>query len=616
MHLSFLLLLGSLFYVVLICILYFRKKRVQLVENKVYECLIVVSIIGIILDLIGIYANINLPETSIIRWLIIKFYLLYIMAFVALITFYIFFSVTGEQGKILKMSKPVRNNFLALAIMYSIIAVVNFILPFEYYTNGTIIYVYGLNAIFAYTVTAMTMLGWVVFITYNFKKITMKKYIPMISFVLIGGPVAYIQMAHPELLLVTAVISFIVVFMYHTIENPDIQMLTELNLLKEQAEEANMAKTNFLSSMSHEIRTPLNAIVGFSECIANAEDLESAKDDAKDVITASRNLLEIVNGILDISKIEANKMEIVETDYELKKLLNDVAKLVTPRIVEKPIEFRTNFAVDLPYLLHGDRGKIAQVITNLLTNAAKYTEKGIITFNVSCVNINNECRLVISVEDTGRGIKPEKIDKLFQKFERLDEDKNTTLEGTGLGLAITKKLTEMMGGKIVVQSKYEQGSNFTVYLKQNIVKLVKDITNESLSTTETVDEFDYSNKKILIVDDNNLNLKVASRLLQTFNVQIETVMSGFECLDKINNGEKFDLILMDDMMPKMSGGETLQKLKQIENFNVPVVALTANAITGMKEKYLADGFDDYLAKPIERLELNKVINKFLDDKNL
>lgn len=616
MHLSFLLLAGSMFYILLITILYFSKKRIKLLENKIYQYILFTAIIGIVLDFMGIYAHLNLPDTSIIRWLIVKLYFVYLLTFIFLMTLYIFFSSGRIEKKDWDNDKRIKRIFNLYLFGYLICLVLNFILPFNYFNHNDIVYVYGPNATFLYIIDGITMVGWSIFIVSHLKKLKKKKYLPMLTFVLISAPISYVQMANPELLLVTAVITFVVVFMYHTIENPDLKMINELNIARNQAETANHAKTNFLSSMSHEIRTPLNAIVGFSECIANADDLNSAKEDAKDVVTASQNLLEIVNGILDISKIEANKMEIVESDYEIGKILTDVAKLVAPRISEKPIEFKTNFAGDLPYLLHGDRGKITQVITNLLTNAAKYTEKGMISFTASCVNVNNECRLVISVEDTGRGIKPEKIDKLFQKFERLEEDKNTTLEGTGLGLAITKKLTEMMGGKIVVQSKYEQGSNFTVYLKQNIVKLTRDITNEVLSTGERVEELDYSNKKILIVDDNNLNLKVASRLLQAFKVQTETVLSGFECLDKINNGEKFDLILMDDMMPKMSGGETLHKLKEIQNFNIPVVALTANAISGMKEKYLADGFDDYLAKPIERPELNKIIKKFLDAKNL
>ena len=386
-------------------------------------------------------------------------------------------------------------------------------------------------------------------------------------------------------------------------------MIEHLTLAKDHAEKANRAKSDFLSSMSHEIRTPLNAIVGFSQCILEEDSLEAAKDDAKDIVIASQNLLEIVNGILDISKIEADKMEIVETNYNPRENFENLAKLIIPRIAEKPIELKTKFASDLPATLYGDVGKVKQIVTNILTNAAKYTEQGEINFEVNCVNENDEAKLIISIEDTGRGIKPDQIEKLFTKFQRLDEDRNTTTEGTGLGLAITKRLVEMMGGKIVVQSKYSEGSKFTVYLKQKIVSLNQTVL--STKVEDTTINSDYNNKKILIVDDNKINIKVAERLLRDYKVQVESAESGFECLDKINNGTIYDLILLDDMMPKMSGVETLKELKKIDGFNTPTVALTANAISGMREKYLTDGFDDYLSKPIDKNELNRVLNVFL-----
>ena len=301
-------------------------------------------------------------------------------------------------------------------------------------------------------------------------------------------------------------------------------------------------------------------------------------------------------------------MEIVNVDYKPVKMYNDIVKLVKPRIGEKPIELKTKFSSDIPAILNGDMGKVKEIITNLLTNAAKYTEKGLITFEVSCINQKNISKLVISVEDTGRGIKADKIDKLFTKFNRLEEDKNTTLEGTGLGLAITKSLVEMMGGKIIVQSKYGSGSKFIVYLSQNIVSMVDD--KESDEEENKISASDYSDKKILLVDDNNLNLKVASRLLKNYKITPDTCVSGFECLDKVKDN-KYDLILMDDMMPKMSGVETFKKLKEDKDFDTPVIILTANAVSGMKEKYLNEGFNDYLAKPIDKLELDRVLGEYL-----
>ena len=258
--------------------------------------------------------------------------------------------------------------------------------------------------------------------------------------------------------------------------------------------------------------------------------------------------------------------------------------------------------------------RIKQITLNLLTNAIKYTKTGYIEFRVSCIQKENVCRLIISVEDSGIGIQKEKIDKLFTKFERFDIEKNITIEGTGLGLAITKKLVELMNGKIVVQSIYGQGSKFTVALDQQIVLTPTVSTSEVLPKEDPIDLSLLVNKKVLIVDDNKINLKVASRLLKDYNIKTEEVDSGFECINRILQKEEYDLILLDDMMPKMSGVETLKKLKEISDFHTPTIALTANAISGMKEKYLKEGFDDYLSKPIDRKELNRVIRKFLNTK--
>lgn len=612
MHFSIPLLIISLVYLLLIAFLFFSKEKIKTTENNVYTALLITTILGIILDIAGIFAHLSLPESSIVRWLIVKFYMLYLLTFTYLITIYIVCIGKHFEKENLNIFK--NKTVRTISVFFLLAAVLNFILPFTYYKEGNIVYIYGPNCIFLYAIAAVCIIGWIIYILRKRKDIEKKKILPIISFSLFCIPVVLIQLSHPEMLLVTSLTAFVVVFMYHTIENPDLKLINELNLAKDQAEKANNAKSEFLSSMSHEIRTPLNAIVGFSQALAEEEISNEAKEEVNDIIMASENLLEIVNGILDISKIEANKLEIVNTEYEPAKILEELVALSKARLGEKPIEFRTSFDPLLPKTLFGDYMRIKQITLNLLTNAIKYTKTGYIEFRVSCIQKENVCRLIISVEDSGIGIQKEKIDKLFTKFERFDIEKNITIEGTGLGLAITKKLVELMNGKIVVQSIYGQGSKFTVALDQQIVLTPTVSTTDPTPKEDPIDLSLLANKKVLIVDDNKINLKVASRLLKDYNIKTEEVDSGFECINRILQKEEYDLILLDDMMPKMSGVETLKKLKEISDFHTPTIALTANAISGMKEKYLKEGFDDYLSKPIDRKELNRVIRKFLNTK--
>ena len=585
----------------LLNIIFYSKERINNKETDLYVKLLSICFVESLLAC-SIVVILNVNGISPVISLLDKFDYVLIISEVYLLRTYI--SEITTNKKIKKVSDIIAGIILCISFVMIIILPINVI-----FHNG-IIDTSGPASIALYIGAGIFLIMMIISVfikALTKEQMDSKKIIPLYILLFLGGIMMIIRLFWPEILLISIIFSFVLLIMFFTIENPDIKLLERIEFAKTQAEKANAAKTEFLSSMSHEIRTPLNAIVGFSEAIQEETSLEAAKQDAKDIILASQNLLEIVNGILDISKIEANKMEIINTDYNLKEEALNIIKLVKPRIGEKPIEIKYNIAPDLPQVLYGDKGKIKEVLTNLLTNAAKYTDKGTITLNISCVNKDNISSLVMSVEDTGRGIKQDKIEKLFTKFERLDQDRNTTIEGTGLGLAITQKLIEMMGGKIVVQSVFGSGSKFTVYLNQKIsfnkeLEAV-DVGNEKLSLV---------GKKILIVDDNDLNIKIATRLLRNYEVNIETCTSGNECISKIDTNNEYDLILMDDMMPKMSGTETLHILKEKKNFNTKVVVLTANAIEGMKEKYIDEGFDDYLAKPIEKRELERVLRKFLN----
>ena len=604
--------IASIFYILLIGVAYFFKKKVDTLENRVYSSLIIIIFITLILDCLSVSLGLIYPNLYVTN-LFGKLYLVSILAWVFAFTYYIFvISFHKEKNNIVidRSSKTYiyfKKYFHLFLLLFVLAGSIVLIAPLNVYGDGKIMYTYGPSAILSYSFAAICIVSWVIFIVLNIKRVGLKKYIPVFAFVVLAGIAVVIQSSFPQYLLVTAAATFITILTYFTIENPDIKIIEQLQLAKEQADKANHAKTDFLSSMSHEIRTPLNAIVGFSDCIRHTDTLEEAKDNAKDIVNASNTLLEIVNGILDISKIEAGKLEIVNSPYDAKELFSSLAKLIKPRMDEKGLDFQVYIAPDLPKVLYGDHANVKKVVTNILSNASKYTDKGFVRYEVNCVNNGNRCRLIISVEDSGRGIKKENIDKLFTKFQRLEEDRNTTIEGTGLGLAITKQLVELMGGKVIVHTVYGEGSKFTIILDQPIEKesALQKVQGPNLT------HLDLTGVRILVVDDNTLNLKVATKLFERYHATIECVDSGFRCLEKIQAGEKYDIILLDDMMPKMSGVETLQKLKQLPNFSIPVVALTANAITGMREKYLADGFNDYLAKPIEKDEMIRVFASIL-----
>ena len=404
------------------------------------------------------------------------------------------------------------------------------------------------------------------------------------------------------------------------------------DVLKEalsEAESANRAKSDFLANMSHEIRTPLNAIIGITEIqLQNDTIISSSREALEKIFNSGNLLLGIINDILDLSKIEAGKLELIIGNYEIASLINDTAQLNIMRIGNKPIEFELDVDGNIPSILSGDELRVKQILSNLLSNAFKYTAKGLVRLTVSSKIESedaSEAKIIFGVSDTGQGMTEEQVSQLFDEYSRFNQQANRTTEGTGLGMSITKNLIRLMNGEISVESEPGKGSLFTVVLPQG--KVSSEVLGQELadnlrqfrdgvkmnSKHETLERDYMPYGSVLIVDDVEMNIYVARGLMAPYGLNIDSADSGFAAIDKVNDGNVYDVIFMDHMMPKMDGIETTKIIRE-SGYDQPIVALTANAVVGQSEIFLSNGFNDFVSKPIDVRQLNTVLNRLIRDK--
>ena len=604
-------------YLSLITVVFLKQKKINKIENFVYKGMIALNFIELAFDIGYHISNYYLPN-SYLTMILAKFFICSSISWALGFSSYVFVLASPKNtgDEITKeIKKYFINRFLVIVIFILIYDIIVFLLPLNITTYPDYIILSGWSMWFMYAaIGSTTFLNLYTILRYK-KSIKEKKFtiVWFFSILLILG--LLIQAFFPYVSVNITIATITTMLIYFTIENPDLGMINDLNIATHQAESANHAKSDFLSSMSHEIRTPLNAIIGFSKALAKEDISGNAKEEVKDIINASNNLLEIVNGILDISKIEANKIEIVDVDYSVREMINDLTSISNARIGSKQIELKVELDQSVPPVLYGDVQRIKQILLNLLTNAVKYTKEGYILFQIGCEPLEDKLKMIFKVEDSGIGMTEEDQANLYTKFQRFDMEKNVNIAGTGLGMAITKGLVDLLGGEISVKSTYGEGTTFTVTLNQQVsIKRLEEV--ESKMLTDKIKPFDASGQKVMIVDDNKINLKVAEKLFAEYQLEIDLATSGQECIDKVNIKNDYNIIFLDIMMPQMKGPEVVEKLKKIPGFQTPVVALTADVITGLEDKYIEQGFDDCMSKPIIEEDLYYMLKKYLKSNDI
>lgn len=592
-------LIEAIFYSVLLLIVYFRKQVYKSKENKVYSILVGVSffelLLEFVLDIVGpMYQTI--PKVS---YLIARFYSLVVELWITILLCYVLFVCLNIKKRD-KYIPIVRNTAIVLMIIF---ATLNFILPLNFKYDGYIAYTYGPSVSIIYISAFLYSFIGIVALIRNIKNIKDRRFFPILLFLLVGGIASYIQYMNPGLLLATPIHAFITFIMYFTIENPDVKMIEEYHKAKEIADNANEDKTMFLYNMTNDIRAITKDINNDAN---NAIlELDSKKIDKDYMSECLRGIKEntarfttMTNEILDVSSIDNANIKVYDEKYNIKLLLRRLVTLYNDKCKEKNLIFRSDIDSTLPEYLYGDSLGLKNVLTSILDNSVKYTSNGYVELNVSTIIKNNIVRLIITVEDSGIGISPDKLDTIFYKNRE-------EIDGSNIknNLYTAKKLITLMGGTIIASSNYNEGTTMKIVLDQKLGEL----DNEKLTKYENT----YDKKRILLVDDNISTNKIISKLLKDTNIELDYVSLGKEALDKIRSKEKYDLILLDEVMDPLDGKTVMKKFKDIRDFNTKVILLTRNNEYEYNEEYLKYGFAGYLLKPINKDKLLEIIDKYL-----
>ena len=570
---------SGLIYTILVLIIYTKRKKIKTFETIVYKNLLVITIVELLSGCISVFTVNNIENMSKVNDIINVLYLISLAGWIMVFTMYIV-SIPVEQKSKFKIKK-------IFTIMYIFVSITIYLLPINYVYNETIIYSEGLAVRFTYLIAILSIILIIISSIKNYKNLLSKKYVPMFVFLTFGTLALMLQILNPELFLVSPLEVLVTITMYFTIENPDIKLLKEMHDAKVISDNANEEKTLFLYNMTQEIRETTKNINIEADNILESKDLELDKDSARNIKGETSKFTTMTNDILDVSTIDSSNIKIYNTKYNIKTILKEVVSNYKTISMNKGIEFRSNIEHNIPDILYGDSIGLKKVLTLLLKESIKNTDKGYIEFNVNTIIKKDIIRLIITIEDSGIGIKANELESVKINNKNISE---------------SYKTITLMNGTMILSSNYGMGTKISIILDQ---KIEEKVTKELTMYKNT-----YDNKSILVVDDNESIHKLIEKLLKDNNINIDYSLNGKDTINKIKSKNKYDLILIDEELSQITGAELLIKLKEIRNFNTPVILLTKDNNYEYSEEYLKKGFTSVIIKPLKKDNLLQVIDKF------
>ena len=592
-------LIEAIVYSMLLMTVYFRKKVFKSKENKVYSILVVVSFFELIVEFILDFVGSMYKEIPNVSYFVARLFSFGVELWITILLCYVLFVCLSIKKKE-RYIPVVRNIAIVLMIIFTTL---NFILPLNFKYDGYIAYTYGPSVNIIYLSAFLYSFIGIIALIRNIKNIKDKRFFPILIFLIVGGIASYIQYMNPGLLLATPIHAFITFLMYFTIENPDVKMIEEYHKAKEISDNANEDKTMFLYNMTNDIRLitkdiNYNTDAAINEMSNKKLDKDLVNDYLRAIKENTARFTTMTNEILDVDSIDSASIKVYDDKYNIKLLLKKIVTLYSDECSKKGLTFRSDIASDLPEYLYGDNLGLKNVLISILDNSIKYTKEGYIELNVNTIIKNNIARLIITIEDSGVGISPDEMDSIF--YKRKEEIDGSNMKSN---LFTARKLITLMGGTIIPSSNYGNGTTMKIVLDQKIVEEA----NEKYNKYESF----YDEKKILLVDDNISTEKIISKLIRDTNIKLDYVSLGKEALDKIRGKEKYDLILLDEVMDPLDGVTVMKKFKDIRNFKTNVILLTRNNEYEYNEEYLKYGFSGYLLKPISKDKLFEIIDKYL-----